>query len=94
MEHKSDIFYIGYSADPYKRIEQHNSSPFASFTSKHRPWTLVAVFSAGESRGFAMKMEKEFKKIKNVTILKAIIYDNLPLIGSLAQLVRVPTPRD
>jgi len=41
-----------------------------------------------------MKLEKEMKKIKNVTILKSIIYDNIPLYGSLAQLVRVPILRD
>ena len=92
--HKSDIYYIGYSTDPNRRLEEHNSSPFPTFTSKHRPWSLVAVFSAGDSRGIAMKLEKEMKKIKNVTILKSIIYDNIPLYGSLAQLVRVPLLRD
>jgi len=39
-----DKYYVGYSNDPYRRVLEHNTKPFNTYTSKYRPWTLAAVF--------------------------------------------------
>ena len=44
----SDKYYIGYSNNAHRRLIEHNSKQINSFTSKHRPWILKALFSVGE----------------------------------------------
>jgi len=34
-------FYIGTSENPLKRLEQHNSGVYGSWSKRHRPWNLV-----------------------------------------------------
>lgn len=62
---KSDIYYVGYTVDIERRLEEHNLISENSYTSKHRPWKLEAVFEVGNSRSVAMKIEKHIKKQKN-----------------------------
>jgi putative endonuclease len=59
-----DKFYTGISKDPYKRLLEHNSSPYNTFTSKYRPWELFLFFEAGPTLSFALKLEKKIKKQK------------------------------
>lgn len=90
---KSDIYYVGFTSDVEKRVKQHNGLAEYSFTTKHRPWRLETVFSCGEDRAPAMKMEKFIKKQKSRTFIKKLI-EGAALTGILAQLVRVPRMRD
>jgi putative endonuclease len=50
----SGISYVGFSENPWERLKQHNSKEEGTFSSKHRPWILKAVFEAG-SRSQAEK---------------------------------------
>lgn len=79
--HSSDLFYVGSSQNPWKRLEKHNTSKFSTFTSKHRPWELVAVFEAGESREEA---ETLVKKQKSRKLIIKNIAPNFNATGKLA----------
>jgi putative endonuclease len=84
----SNIYYIGFSEDVERRFRQHNSALNTSFTSKHSPWILKAVFSCGQDRAFAMKVEKFIKNQKSRSFIERLIAD-APLTGILSQMVRV-----
>ena len=91
---KLDGYYVGSTENPESRLEQHNTSGFHTFTSKYRPWSLAAVFLAGSTRGEAMKMERFIKKQKSKQFIERLLGPDYVLEGKLAQLVRVPKPRD
>ena len=86
----SDKYYVGYTNNLTKRVIDHNTNPRNTYTSKHRPWILVASMKVGEDRAFAMKIEKFIKKQKSKKFIKKLISqpDLIP------QLVRVPKRRD
>lgn len=89
----SDKYYVGYSTDPERRLVEHNNNERTTYTSKHRPWSLLASFAISESRAIAMQYEKKIKQLKSRKIIELLIEHN----GNsdfLAQLVRVPTGRD
>jgi putative endonuclease len=90
----SGNYYIGYSEDPYRRLIEHNNSPHNTYTSKHRPWHLAAIFECSTIEGEAMKMEKYIKKQKSRNLLEKLIDPEFIPTGTLAQLVRVPHLRD
>lgn len=90
---KSGIYYVGHTQDVLKRFEQHNHADNNSFTKKHRPWRLVAVFECGKKRSEAILIERFIKKQKSKKLLEKIIAGT-ELNGLLAQLVRVPEFRD
>ena len=58
---KSDIYYVGQSADIASRLVAHNYSSSDSFTSKHRPWSLFTAVLV-PSRSVAVRLEKYLKK--------------------------------
>jgi putative endonuclease len=89
----SDIYYVGYSDDFERRFEQHNHSGKLTFTSKHRPWTLMAVYSCGHSQSDAMKIEKFIKDQKSRKLIEKLVAGG-EFTGILAQLVRVLHVRD
>ncbi|WP_462254263.1 GIY-YIG nuclease family protein [Ferruginibacter sp.] len=89
----SNIYYVGYTNNYLKRLSEHNGSEKNTFTSKHRPWILKAVFECGYEESLAITIEKFIKKQKSRVLIEKII-DGMQLIGSLAQLVRVPFLRD
>jgi putative endonuclease len=64
-----------------------------TFTSKHRPWKLAAVFEAGSDEGAAMAIEKFIKKQRSRKLIETMISGKL-LSGILAHLVKVPDVRD
>src|SRR5690625_1695004 len=86
----SDKYYVGSSEDPWKRLVGHNTNPKTTYTSKHRPWKLKAVFEAGETRGEAVKIERIIKKQKSRKLIEKLIEPGFKPTGKLAQLVRVP----
>ena len=90
----SDLNYVGYTNDYHRRLKEHNEQDyFNTFTSKHRPWILKAVFEVSKEEGEAMKMEKFIKKQKSRKLIEVMI-ESEKLSGVLAQLVRVPDVRD
>ncbi|WP_234109690.1 GIY-YIG nuclease family protein [Chryseobacterium sp. R2A-55] len=90
----SGIYYIGYNTDVSRRFLQHNEFSETSFTSKHRPWKLMAAFEVLGNESDAMKIERFIKKQKSSKFIRKIIDANTELTGVLAQLVRVPIVRD
>ena len=90
----ADLFYVGVSQDPQRRLIEHNSNPHTTFTSRHRPWVLKAIFQAGPTLGDAMKLERFIKKQKNRKIIESLCDESFVPTGILAQMVRVPHVRD
>jgi len=89
----SDRYYIGHSDDPERRLLSHNTSERTTYTSKHRPWKMMATFAVSENRGTAMKIEKYLKKQKSRQFLEEVI-EHQDDEEWIAQLVRVPACRD
>jgi len=90
----ADLYYVGYTNDPKRRLDEHNSSPHNTFTSKHRPWKLMAYFICSKDEGEAMKIERFIKKQKSRKLLALLCVPDFIPTGALAQLVRVPHLRD
>ena len=91
----SGNYYVGYTDDYNRRLREHNTQEtFDTFTKKFRPWKLVAVFSCGENKAEAMKLEKFIKKQKSKRLIETLIDSAFIPTGPLAQLVRVPDVRD
>jgi putative endonuclease len=90
---KSDKYYVGHTDDVNQRLEIHNNSDRITYTSKHRPWKIMAVYECGTDRGDALKIERFIKRQKNRKLIQKLI-DGGKFEGVLAQLVRVPHVRD
>ena len=91
---KSGNYYVGYSKDPWRRLQEHNTVDRDTFTSKHQPWSLKAVFEVGTNEGEALKIERFIKKQKSRVLLEKLTDPEFFPIRLLAQLVRVPHVRD
>src|SRR5947207_2846268 len=87
---KSGKFYIGYSCDPWRRIGEHNTDDRTTYTSKYRPWHLIAVFRIGEDEGEAIRLERFLKRQKSHRLMEKFLDPVFQPTGKLAQLVRVP----
>ncbi|MCC7514369.1 MAG: GIY-YIG nuclease family protein, partial [Bacteroidia bacterium] len=68
----SKLYYVGYSTDVFRRLEEHNTKPYNTFTAKHRPWELKAFFSCGESESVAVNLERFIKKQKSSKLLETL----------------------
>jgi putative endonuclease len=90
----ADKYYVGYTNDYERRLVEHNTKPFSTFTSKCRPWLLKAVFKCGEIESEAMQIEKFIKRQKSRKLIEQLIQKDFIPSGILAQLVRVPYVRD
>ena len=73
----SDLYYIGYTNDYTRRLIEHNKSPHHTFTSKHRPWVLKAVFSCGENESTAVQIERFIKKQKSLQLIERLVEGGL-----------------
>lgn len=88
-----DKYYVGYTDDLERRLEEHNSNPKMTYTHKFRPWKLVQYFQVNQSRGDALKMERFIKKMKSRAFIirlmeeESLFYDIAKKIN--VQLVRV-----
>lgn len=89
----SDLYYVGYTQDYVRRLTEHNHSNHPTFTSKHRPWILKAVYQCGDQESTAVQIERFIKKQKSRKLIERLITGG-DLTGILAQLVRVPHVRD
>jgi putative endonuclease len=65
---KSGIHYYGSSADPQKRLFEHNAGK-QRFTKGHMPWILIYQ-EAFTTRAEAVKRERFFKSIEGYQWLK------------------------
>ena len=91
----ADKYYVGYTTDYEKRLSDHNTQEhFNTYTSKFRPWELVAVFHAGDEEAQAIRMERFIKKQKSRRLIEQLVDVDFIPSGRLAQLVRVPQLRD
>jgi len=90
----AEKYYVGHSADPWRRLAEHNTNSSDKYTGKYQGWNLVAVFAVSENRGDADRIEKFIKKQKSRNLLLRMIDPAFTGTGVLAQLVRVPHLRD
>lgn len=90
----ADKFYVGYSEDPWARLQQHRENSSDKFTGKYEEWALMAVFEVGTSRSEAMSVEKFIKKQKSRKLLIALVNPAFVPVGFLARLIRVPHLRN
>ena len=72
----SDKYYIGSTNDISRRLKEHNELSENSYTSKHRPWGLIACFEVGSSRSLALKIEKHIKNQKSRSYIENTISRN------------------
>jgi len=72
-------FYVGYSENPDKRLEFHNSELNKIWSTKGKPWELKSTFSF-QNKTDALKAEKFIKKQKSTKFIQAII-DAQKIIG-------------
>ena len=90
----SDLYYVGYSNDPHRRLIEHNTKPFNTYTRKYRPWVLKAYFTCSEIEKDAINMERFIKKQKSRKLIEQLCDPAFIPNSFLAQLVRVPDVRD
>ena len=90
----SDMYYVGSTDDWENRLTSHNESERITFTSKHRPWIIVTVFIAGNSRSEAMNLEIFIKKQKSRKLIEKLIDPTYLPESKLAHLVKVPHLRN
>ena len=64
------IYYKGETEDPVGRVRAHNDN-LSDFTRNKGPWTPVYI-EILENRSFALKREKQLKKLKHRSIINAI----------------------
>ena len=90
----ADKFYIGYSSDPFRRLVEHNTKPFDTFTSKYCSWKMASVFKCSEIKSESMRIERFIKKQKSRKLLKQLCNPSFISTGSLFHLVRVTYVQD
>lgn len=58
--------YVGCSTDPRRRLRQHNGeiAGGGKYTSKHRPWLLMAIYGPFGNQSEALKAERALKRGK------------------------------
>ena len=70
---------MGYTNNPERRLIEHNTKDFNTFTKKHRPWELAHSFLVSDNRGDAVKIERFIKKQKSRKLIQQIINEKLSL---------------
>ena len=69
--HLIDKYYVGYTSDLQKRLQDHNSG-ISTFTSKAGDWVLKYQ-KQFNTRALAMKYEKEIKRKKSCKYIEWLI---------------------
>jgi putative endonuclease len=70
-------FYIGFSEDLQRRLEQHNAG-LSTYTALKTPWKLV-YFEQFDSKTEALKREKFLKRMRNRAFYERLIDNNKKL---------------
>nr|WP_294861046.1 GIY-YIG nuclease family protein [uncultured Fluviicola sp.] len=89
-----DRYYVGYSSNPWTRLEQHLTNSGDKYTGKVKDWKLQAVFEISKTESDAIRMERFIKKQKSRNLIEQLCAPDFVPVGYLAQLVRVPHVRD
>lgn len=84
-----DKYYVGYSSDPWRRLVEHNTKPFNTYTSKYRPWIIRAVFICGNQENEAIRLERIIKMQKSRKLIEQLADPQFVLFGFLAKLIRI-----
>jgi|SRR5579863_1466177 len=92
--YSSNLYYVGYTNNPERRLTEHNTNPRNTFTSKHRPWVMKALFESGISESGAVIIERFIKKQNSRKLIELLCNPGFIPVGKLSQLVRVPHMRD
>lgn len=66
-------YYVGHTNDMLRRLSEHNEISLTSYTSKYRPWKLMAQIEISETRDIAMKVEKYIKSQKRKSFIELVI---------------------
>jgi putative endonuclease len=90
----SNRYYLGYSSDPWKRLEQHLTNSADKYTGKSKDWKLSGVFQVSDLESEAIRVERFIKKQKSRKLIEQLCDPTFVPTGYLAQLVRVPHVRD
>ena len=65
-------YYIGYSSEPEKRLEFHNSSSNKIWSKRGQPWVLKRTFLFTD-KPTALKAEKFIKRMKSKSFIEKIV---------------------
>ncbi|MCC6691492.1 MAG: GIY-YIG nuclease family protein [Bacteroidia bacterium] len=71
----SNIYYVGHSENPQRRLMEHNNPQRKKFTSKHLPWQMKTYFEIASDRGTAMKAERIIKRKKTRKYIESLFND-------------------
>ena len=71
----SDRYYVGYSCNVQRRLEEHNSGKARS-TSPNKPWKLVFTREC-ESKRYARQLELKIKRMKSHTFIERLIRNEI-----------------
>ena len=86
----SNVYYVGYTRNYNLRLIQHNEQDkFNTYTSKHRPWKLKAVFEIGSEEKIAIQIERYIKKQKSRKLIELLSDVNFIPNNKLSKLIRV-----
>ena len=88
-----DRYYVGYSANPWNRLNQHNSNTKDKYTGRATDWVLKSTFEV-ENESVAIHLERFIKKQKSRNLIIRMCNPEFIGTNELAQLVRVPHVRD
>jgi putative endonuclease len=88
-----DKFYVGHTDDPFHRFLQHNELSDDGFTSKYRPWILVACSAPIPHRNTAVKIEKYIKNQKSKKFIRKLV-DEKKLDGLISRFSSTPSQSD
>jgi len=69
---KIDKYYIGYSENPQKRVEFHNSKFNKIWSKRGQPWVLMLTLKF-DNKSEALRSEKFIKRKKSRAYIKAVI---------------------
>ena len=67
-----DKYYVGYSTNPWIRIEQHNTNTKDKFTGRTSDWELKAVFEV-MNESVAVRLERFIKYRNRVLWLRGFV---------------------
>jgi len=69
----ANLYDVGYTSDYVRWLEGPNNLAVSTFTSKHRPWHLKAVFSCGHIEAEAIRLERFIKSQKSRKLIERMV---------------------
>lgn len=82
-------FYFGISTEPAVKLKEHNTIDAPeTYTSKHRPWNMVALFEISSGKLTPAEIITFLKKHQTEKLMENLITPDFKPEGKLQQLVR------